>query len=59
MRGQEVSLGIPKVSPRCHIGVLGEDTVSLHFLMNKAFLVAWEGSIAHAIVWDGYAGALN
>ena len=41
------------------IGVWGEDTVSLCFLTNKAFLVAWEGLIAHAIVWGGYAGALN
>ena len=41
------------------IGVLGEDTMSLFFLMNKAFLIAWEGLTAHGIVWGGYAGALN
>ena len=37
----------------------GGGTMPLFFLMNKAFLIAWEGLTAHGIVWGGYAGALN
>ena len=57
MRGQDVP-GSLSLCTR-GIAVLGEDTMSLFFLMDKAFLIAWEGLIAHGLVWGGYAGALN
>lgn len=57
MRGQDVPGSLP-LCPR-GIAVLGEDTMSLFFLMDKAFLIAWEGLIAQGLVWGGYAGALN